>query len=168
MQKIIVTEEMRELARTYFVLPENGIHLKYVGPEGEYQKWYYVVHKDYKNRMAREWRVRNLEYDKSRSKKKGSEHRFLDKLEVLRKVSGLKNPECCSCSEKDMRILTINHKNGDGAKERLNRVCRTYRQIRLGRETEDLEVRCYNCNILYEYEQGRRNLPINWEELYGT
>ena len=37
-----------------------------------------------------------------------------------------------------------------------------------GRAISDLDVRCYNCNILYEYEQGRRNLPLNWKELYGT
>ena len=118
--------------------------------------------------MAREWRVRNLEYDKARSRKHGCQDRFLEKLKALRKVSELEKPTCISCGESDIRVLTINHKNGDGFKDRPNKISRIYRDIRLGRKVDDLEVRCCNCNVLYEYELGRRNLPINWEELYGA
>jgi hypothetical protein len=169
MQEITVTDEMRKLAETYFVLSKRGTNMRYVGPKDEYQKWYYVIHKEYKNRMAKEWRIRNLEHDKARCKIKGGEHRFLEKLDALRKVSGLNNPTCICCGEDDIRVLTINHKNGDGFSDRRgDRVCDTYRKIRLGRDTKDLEVRCYNCNILYEYEENRRSLPINWKELYGA
>jgi hypothetical protein len=78
---------------------------------------------------------------------------------------------CINCGNDDIRVLTVNHKNGDGAKERnvsKYRVSRLFRDIQKGRTISDLDVRCYNCNILYEYEQGRRNLPLNWKELYGT
>jgi hypothetical protein len=160
--------ELIGLANSYFIKKVDGIHFKYVGPKGEYQKWYYILHKEHKNKACKEWRLKNLEHDRNRSKIKGLIHSFIDKLNALRKVSGLKEPMCSKCGVKDIRILTINHLNGDGAKERVNRVCRTYRQIRLGRKIDDLEVRCYNCNILYEYEQGRRNLPLNWKELYGA
>jgi hypothetical protein len=168
MQKMIVTLEMIELAKTYFIIKGGNVNADYVGPKGEYQKWYYVLHKEYSNKKARDWRINNRERDIIRSKIKGSEHRFLDKLKALRKVSGLLEPCCSVCGTKDVRILTINHLNGDGSKERANRVSRTYRNIRLGRDIHDLDVRCYNCNILYEYELGRIKLPLNWEELYGT
>jgi hypothetical protein len=168
-QKLTVTPEMIELAKTYFVIKEGYTSAEYVGPKGEYQKWYYVLHKERKNKAAREWRLRNLEHDKTRSRFKGNIHNFLDKLTALRTVSGLQNPKCCKCGKEDIRVLTINHLNGDGAKDRRGyRVCDTYRKIRHNRSVDDLEVRCYNCNILYEYEQGRRTLPLNWKELYGA
>lgn len=168
MQDKIVTLEMIELAKTYFIIREGCVNAEYIGPEGEYQKWYYAVHKEYKNKMCKEWRLRNLEHDKKRSKKFGCIHRFMDKLNALRQVSGLIEPCCCNCGTKDIRVLTINHINGDGHKERPDRVSRVYRHVRRGRTTSDLDVRCFNCNILYEYELGRRSLPLNWKELYGS
>jgi len=171
MQKLLVTPEMIELAKTYFIKKDGNVNSEYVGPEGEYQKWYYVLHKEHKNAEARKWRSENLEHDKNRSRVKGLIHRFVDKLKALQKVSGLQEPICSKCGITDIRVLTINHLNGDGAKERKiygSRVSRIYRDIRNDRTTSDLDVRCYNCNILYEYERGRINLPENWKELYGT
>ena len=74
---------------------------------------------------------------------------------------------CVICGQTDLRILTINHLNGDGNAERLAfRAAHKganpdgiylYRAINSGRRgLESLDVRCYNCNILYEYEIGRR------------
>ena len=74
--------------------------------------------------------------------------------------------ECVICGESDLRLLTINHKNGDGHKERAESGTNRggvaiYRIINSGqRSLEDLDVRCYNHNILYEYEIGRRQ----WSE----
>ncbi len=73
---------------------------------------------------------------------------------------------CVVCGESDLRLLTINHKNGDGYKERQSFGTNPdgiamYRTINSGqRSLEDLDVRCYNHNILYEYEIGRRQ----WDE----
>jgi len=163
--------EELELAKSYFIKGDNSAHFKYIGPIGEYQKWYYILHKEYKNKACKEWRIKNLEHDKARLRKKGYIDRFKEKLNALRKVSTLNKPVCVNCGNDDIRVLTINHKNGDGAKERnisKHRMSRLSRDIQKGRTTSDLDVRCYNCNILYEYEQGRRNLPLNWKELYGT
>lgn len=56
------------------------------------------------------------------------------------------------CGATDLRILTLNHKNGDGHSDS-NHI---YRDIVSGRrKTDDLDVRCMNDNILYEYEMGR-------------
>ena len=168
MQKLIVTDELIKEAKKYFVLSKRGTNMKYIGPENEYQKWYYINNKEYKNKKAKEWRIINLEYDKQRSKKKGIEHRFLEKLNALRIVSSLNKPCCKKCKNEDIRVLTLNHINCDGSIERNKnntRVSRLYRDIRIGRKTDDLEVLCFNCNILYEYEKERRNLPFNYKEL---
>jgi hypothetical protein len=165
MQAQVVTPELQEEAKTYFI--KNNKTYKYIGPSGEYQKWYYILHKEHKNKNSKNWRIDNLEYDKLRSKIKGSEYRFLDKLFALRKVSGKETPTCIKCGISDIRVLTINHINGDGAMERkkTNRISRIYRDIKSEREVSDLEVRCYNCNILYEYERGSRSIPNNYKEL---
>lgn len=164
--KLIVTNEMKDKAKTYFVLSKSGINMKYIGPKNEYQKWYYIMNKEYKNRKAKEWRINNLEHDKERSRIKGYKYRYLEKLNALRIVSGNEIPCCNKCGINDIRILTLNHINGDGNEDRRdNRACDTYRKVLNGRNTSDLEVLCYNCNILYEYEISRRSLPLNYKKL---
>lgn len=59
---------------------------------------------------------------------------------------------CVNCGETDLRVLQINHLKGvNHGKGRI----KWHRQIING-ETTDLDVRCANCNILYEYERGHR------------
>ena len=41
------------------------------------------------------------------------------------------------------------------------------RGVNRGRDTNDLDVRCFNCNILYEFDRGKRG-PSNWKELYNN
>lgn len=67
---------------------------------------------------------------------------------------------CVKCKTTDLRILTINHKNGGGRKERASRKGLLLDIIKGRRKTDDLEVRCYNCNILYEYEVGNLTYPL--------
>lgn len=63
--------------------------------------------------------------------------------------------KCVNCGETDLRVLQVNHLNGGGGKDDKGLVF--YRKIVKGeRDIEDLDVRCANCNILYEYEAGRR------------
>jgi len=76
------------------------------------------------------------------------------KLAVIAKLGG----KCVACGMTDPRVLQVNHKNGGGLKE-LKRIGSThiYRGIVLGtRTTDDVDLRCANCNIIYEYERGAR------------
>ena len=67
--------------------------------------------------------------------------------------------KCVVCGVTDLRILTINHKNGGGTKDRKARI-KVYRELRNGsRDKKDYDVRCFNCNILYDYERGIRRVP---------
>jgi hypothetical protein len=80
------------------------------------------------------------------------------RLRVIKLLGG----KCCRCGNSDARVLQINHVNGGGSKET---------QIGKGemgssnflididkgrRSINDLNLMCANCNILYEYEVGRR------------
>lgn len=68
-----------------------------------------------------------------------------------------------NCGETDLRVLQINHINGEGWKKNngIYKVHPTtrYHQIANGIYNEaELDVRCANCNILYEYEIGHRKI----------
>lgn len=161
-------EALTELAKSYFVPSKGGKNKLYVGPEGEYQKWYALIHRKKKAILKEEWRQKNLIKDKIRSSKKGIEFNFKTKVAVLLKVSGASQPECCICHTNDIRVLTVNHIYGNARKEKsdFDKFGKFYLAILNNlRAINDLEVRCYNCNILYEYERGVRNLPPNWKEI---
>lgn len=111
---------------------------------------------------------RKRQYERDYSKKnrdriRANFNRYSWKLKrrVLEFLGGVK---CVVCGITDIRILTIHHKNGGGRDEvrTRGRSLRTwYFDIISGRRTkDDLEVRCYNCNILGEYERGKLKLPV--------
>jgi hypothetical protein len=167
--------------------------LNYVARHREYQHRYYLQRREQKIAYQREyWKIhgdainsrrRVSEQDKKR-KSRGfvgldrtdynrryyleirAEALFLLRLKVLRLIAQGK-PRCVKCGESDVRILTINHINGGGRKEnRNNPIFGWWLSILRGeRLTDDLDLRCHNCNILYEYERGTRRLPSNWREL---
>lgn len=63
---------------------------------------------------------------------------------------------CVSCGIGDIRVLTFNHILGNREKEQSMRYMT---QLSKGNRLSEFEVRCYNCNMLYEYERGHRELP---------
>lgn len=79
------------------------------------------------------------------------------------KVHSMLGGKCVVCGITDSRILTINHKNGDGAYYRKKHgghlvPKRIYLDVLKGRiDIRTLDLRCHNHNILYEYETGRRH-----------
>jgi hypothetical protein len=71
------------------------------------------------------------------------------KLKVLQKVSGLEVPKCRKCGCSDLRVLEINHKNGNGNLEfkGYRSGYSFYNKILTGeRLIVDLEVLCKVCN----------------------
>ncbi len=74
-----------------------------------------------------------------------------------RKVIELLGGKCVRCGITDWRILQVNHINGNGSKERkIKGSSGIFREILNGKRTLiDLDLRCANCNILYEYDMRR-------------
>ena len=64
-------------------------------------------------------------------------------------------PICVRCGIVDRRVLTFNHKNGGGLKERKtsNDRLKLLRSI-ISECRSDIEVRCWNCNFLHAIEHG--------------
>lgn len=108
------------------------------------------------------WRERNpiyrLEYYARNKDAHAERSRLLlykYKSQVINKLGG----KCVNCGIDDIRVLQINHLDGDGGEERLYGM-NMYKVILDGsRDTDDLDIRCANCNIIYEYERGKRVMP---------
>lgn len=72
---------------------------------------------------------------------------------------------CKKCGLTDIRLLTVNHKNGGGTRHHKRLGSRfeivLLEDLRNGKEKkDDYDVLCANCQVLYEYETGRRCVPI--------
>lgn len=91
------------------------------------------------------------------------EKNLVDKYRALHAVSKTGAVECGCCGETDLRVLTVNHKNGDGRQETQAFGALRKRILSGERAVDDLEVLCFNCNIRYEYVRGRSRLPDDWE-----
>jgi hypothetical protein len=114
-----------------------------------YQKKYYKEHREWL-RLYR--RKRYLE-DREKAARCSQKGHWGLKIKLIDLFGG-----CCRmCGCSDPRVLQINHINGGGMKELKMEGKKFYRKILTGeRSTKDLELLCANCNIIYEYEQGRR------------
>ncbi|HUS04143.1 MAG TPA: hypothetical protein VMY79_01230 [Dehalococcoidia bacterium] len=168
---------------------------EYVLKAKAYQRSYYLKHRDKKIAYQREWWAKNKDAQNAKRRKPlellkckrrnipvttkqeynhryhvevGAEEYLRIKIRALQMISKETIPTCQRCGETDIRLLTINHLNGDGNKEnRKNRFNFFIKRIVRGeRSTDDLNVLCYNHNAEYEYIRGRRHLPTNWLEVY--
>jgi len=122
---------------------------------------------DAAKRVAR-WKVRHPEYgpnyyisNKATIAHHARRRLWKVKTAALTKLGG----QCVVCGITDMRILQINHLNGGGGQENLYGH-EMYQAIIAGtRPTEDLDVRCANHNLIYEYERGMRKQPADLDTL---
>lgn len=82
-------------------------------------------------------------------------------LKIRMNVIALLGGKCSSCGETDWRVLEVNHIGGGGIEDRGKYGANPhpfYRAILSGeRNTEGLNLLCANCNILHEYQRGKRN-----------
>ncbi len=91
-------------------------------------------------------------------KKEYKQKRWKLALDIHKKAIKILGGKCIICGIDDLRILQINHIDGEGTKEykKIGNYI-FYKSIIDGkRNLDDLDVRCANHNILYEYETGRR------------
>lgn len=69
---------------------------------------------------------------------------------------------CIRCGETDFRLLTINHRNGDGSEDK--KITESlYTQIK-NFQRGDLELLCWNCQTLFEWERGGKNYSKEYKE----
>lgn len=78
------------------------------------------------------------------------------KHEVIQYLGG----NCVRCGNDDYRVLQLNHLNGGGCRENGEKGSyRIRKEILMGLRKHEFDLRCANCNIIYEYERGARTVP---------
>jgi hypothetical protein len=111
--------------------------------------------KEYIRNYMKDWRKKNPEkckiQEQKRNRLRNNDHDKVIDLLGGKCVSHMKNFGC-ECTDK--RLLQINHINNDGHKERKEKSYTVFHKEILNgkRKTDDLDIRCANCNILYKYE----------------
>ncbi len=79
------------------------------------------------------------------------------RLQVIKALGGA----CKNCGITDIRLLQINHRKGGGTKDFGRDPVKAYRDImRSRRDRTEFDIRCANCNILYEYERKTRGVLV--------
>ena len=62
--------------------------------------------------------------------------------------------KCVRCGIRDIRVLGLNHINGDGWSDRkTKKTDEIYHEVVDGKR-RDIEVRCFNCNRIHAFEMG--------------
>lgn len=127
---------------------------------------YSDAHPDAGNERQRKWRERNPDAAKRRywaNVEANAERNRATLFRLKGRAILLMGGKCCCCDCDDIRVLHINHKNGRPEKEH-KMGQGTYKAIIDGRrKTDDLDIRCANCNVIYEYERGNRKLPAGFD-----
>lgn len=102
------------------------------------QAWY-INNKDEVNKRSKQWREDN-KYRQTQLK-----------LEIMTHYSG-GTPKCaclmCPLPEKDIRFLTMDHVNNDGAIQRaeIGNGYKLYRWLKKNNFPIDMQVLCFDCN----------------------
>lgn len=105
------------------------------------------------------------DYTPEQRKQKQLRRRVRNKVRAFLVLGG----RCRMCGETDFRLLTINHINGVGRLDKTeggNRkaIENILTQIK-NFEREDLELLCYNCQMLYEWEKEGKNFSKEYQEM---
>jgi len=150
-------EERKAYARKHYQEHKEEAKLK--------SRKYWQQHREEHKAYAKEYRQEHREEVNAKLRKYRQTHREEinakastsnrdKKLKVIELLGG----RCRNCGLTDARVLQVNHINGDGKKDRASYSSHAFytRILSNKRDTKDLELLCANCNILYEYEVGRK------------
>lgn len=122
----------------------------------EHAKNYRDKHREKNKLTSKNW-VQNNRERHNRCLRKYT-HKLHDKVIDLLGGKCISHIKYFGCECIDKRILQVNHIDGGGCKE-FKKVgsIRFYKAILDGkRKTDDLDVRCANCNILFKWENKER------------
>ena len=97
---------------------------------------------------AKRWKFENRE----RIRRQALKLYIIRKVEVLGHYSIKPYPACVRCGEVDIRVLTIDHINGGGNRERKANTTRTYEWLLQRGLPPGYQCLCANCNLRKRWE----------------
>jgi len=150
-----VRNECKECTKKY----KHNYYLKHKDERREYNAKYREENKEklrrYNQKYYQENRKKLIEKSIKRSKKWSQKI----KKEVLSHYSHKNYPVCKKCGETDMRVLSIDHINGDGAKHRREIFGENkksgrhfYKWLQENDYPDGFQVLCMNCQWIKRYE----------------
>jgi hypothetical protein len=124
-----------------------------------YMRRYTAVNREHIRELSRDWRVRNKDRDNELNVKE----RDRLKLDVFEHYAVDGKIKCGRCGFEDIRALTIDHIENNGADERRrlfgHRMCAGttfYRWLRKNDYPKNgYQILCFNCNIIKKHEHFR-------------
>jgi hypothetical protein len=131
--------------------------------KAEYYRNWYKKNKTrirkYKREMMRKLRAKNPEHYRAQSR--AAKKRLKDKVfDIYGSV--------CACGFSDIRALTLDHKNNNGAEERKKIGERGVYLRALRKEyRNEYQVLCMNCQFIKRVEAGRQNQFQQWLNSHG-
>mgnify|MGYP001558519398 CR=1 FL=1 len=77
------------------------------------------------------------------------------RAKLKREVMNAYGGKCIRCEVIDLRVLTLDHPNGDGKDDRLGTSGGWYTYLKLRREgyPKRVQVVCFNCHRIIEHER---------------
>lgn len=166
-----VCNESKPLSEFYFVKSRNR-HMNYCGRchldklkeyrqnSPEYQEYHkdYQQTKKYKKMLST---YKRSEHGKEKHRLQQQKYRDTLKMDVLGHYSG-QTMKCARCPYSDVRALTIDHMNGDGANHRkqLKNPSKMYQWLRSNGYPDGFQVLCMNCQFIKKQEnkENRKKL----------
>lgn len=129
----------------------------------KYRENYYLIHKKEIARKSKKWRnkpkikkilqkTRRIYYKKNKHRlaKQQKGYRIIYFRKIKELIFNHYGNKCKCCGEKNRRFFTLDHKNNDGYKSRINgkRIggLPFYIQIIKRGYPKDLQILCWNCN----------------------
>jgi hypothetical protein len=101
------------------------------------------------------------EFSKHKQKIKNEKHvRYRQNLkQTVFMIYSSEQIKCADCSESDLTVLTIDHKNNDGSKHRetIGTGTQFYKWLRQMGYPEGYQVLCFNCNMKKSFLSKRND-----------
>ena len=130
--------------KDYWKIYKNKVEV--INHRKDYQREYYSIpeNKEYRKNYMKEYD--SIPENKENKKIKSKRYSYIDKKIVVSHYSDGNN-NCKCCGEKDIRFLTIDHINNDGANHRRKiKTFKLYRWLINNNFPNGYRILCYNCN----------------------
>ena len=148
-------EKAREYTRRYRLKPKAVITRKKWRSRSDVRERERAWQAEYRNRPDVKARV--VAYRAATLERKhamGRRRNQLNKIETLTHYSTVSYPCCVRCGNVDIRVLTIDHTNGLGTRERKTvRRANLYNYLRKNGYPDGYQTLCMNCQFIKRWEK---------------
>lgn len=115
--------------------------------------------REYNKTPERQAYMKEYRATNKKSKKQHDNHyNWNRRIKLLETVANGGPIKCVRCGIEDKRCISIHHTNGDGERDvkLYQKLHKNTQMLQEAVQKGDIELRCWNCNIIAEYETFKR------------